>query len=67
MGASSAAGSAIGLCMVTAVASAVQQAPGPARIVAVPDEVTALPLDAIGALMGRDVSKIIGRRPGRDG
>jgi D-alanyl-D-alanine carboxypeptidase-like protein len=52
-------GFGIGLVRVTRGGVIVQQAPGPSGSWYFPTSVTALPLDSIGAAMGREVSKFI--------
>jgi hypothetical protein len=52
-------GFGIGLVQVTRNGVAVHQAPGPAGFWYFPMSVTALPMNSIGAAMGREVSKII--------
>jgi hypothetical protein len=52
-------GFGIGLAQVTRGGTAVHQAPGPLGSWYFPTSVSALPLDSIGAAMGREVSKII--------
>ena len=52
-------GFGIGLVQVTRGGAVVHQAPGPLGSWYFPTSVTALPLDSIGAVMGREVSKFI--------
>jgi hypothetical protein len=52
-------GFGIGLVQVTRGGAAIHQAPGPLGAWTFPMSVTALPMDSIGAVMGREVSKYI--------
>ncbi len=52
-------GFGIGLARVTRVGAVVRQAPDPYGSWYFPTSVTALPLDSLGAAMGREVSKIV--------
>ncbi len=60
-------GFGIGLVQVTRGGVAVHAAPGPAGSWVFPMSVTALPLDSIGASLGREVSTFISREHGGDG